>query len=118
MTLEIAFLLLLLISMVYLFLTEKLPVHLTAFLGLAILILTGYLNAEEAFTGFAASFWDATSGLRPGRVVERPRIWRNDLGCFSRRAKGWGSNQRTRHPSVYGVCRKFARSKGCGASPW
>jgi di/tricarboxylate transporter len=55
MTLEIAFLLLLLISMVYLFLTEKLPVDLTAFLGLTILILTGYLNAEEAFTGFASS---------------------------------------------------------------
>lgn len=41
--------------MVYLFLTEKLPVDLTAFLGLVILILTGYLTAEEAFTGFASS---------------------------------------------------------------
>ena len=55
MTLEIGFLFLLLLSMVYLFLTEKLPVDLTAFLGLTILILTGYLTGEEAFTGFASS---------------------------------------------------------------
>ncbi|MDA2925792.1 SLC13 family permease [Acidobacteria bacterium AH-259-G07] len=55
MTLEIGFLFFLLIGMVYLFLTEKLPVDLTAFLGLVILILTGYLTAEEAFTGFASS---------------------------------------------------------------
>ncbi|MDA2934901.1 SLC13 family permease [Acidobacteria bacterium AH-259-D05] len=55
MTLEIGFLLFLLMGMVYLFLTEKLPIDLTAFLGLVILILTGYLTAEEAFTGFASS---------------------------------------------------------------
>ncbi len=55
MNLEIGFLLFLLIAMAYLFLTEKLPVDLTAFLGLVILILTNYLTPEEAFTGFASS---------------------------------------------------------------
>jgi di/tricarboxylate transporter len=39
---------------VYLFLTEKLPVDLTAFLGLVLLILGGYLTPDEAFTGFAS----------------------------------------------------------------
>jgi len=55
MTLEIGFLFILLAAMVYLFLTEKLPVDLTAFAGLVILILGGYLTPEEAFTGFASS---------------------------------------------------------------
>ena len=40
--------------MVFLFFTEKLPLDLTAFLGLVILVLTGYLTAEEAFTGFSS----------------------------------------------------------------
>jgi di/tricarboxylate transporter len=53
-TLGIGFLFFVLSVMVYLFLTEKLPVDLTAFLGLVVLIFTGYLNAEEAFTGFAS----------------------------------------------------------------
>ncbi|MEM7482591.1 MAG: SLC13 family permease [Acidobacteriota bacterium] len=55
MTLEIGFLFVLLAAMVYLFLTEKLPVDLTAFAGLVLLILTGYLQPNEAFTGFASS---------------------------------------------------------------
>jgi di/tricarboxylate transporter len=55
MTLEIIFLFALLIAMVYSFLTEKIPVDLTAFLGLVILILAGYLSPEEGFTGFASS---------------------------------------------------------------
>jgi len=55
MTLEIAFLFLVLIVMVYLFLSEKIPVDLTAFLGLGLLILTGYVTADQAFTGFASS---------------------------------------------------------------
>ena len=55
MTAEIGFLFLLLMVMVYFFMTEKLPVDLTAFLGLAVLILTGYLSPEEGFTGFASS---------------------------------------------------------------
>ncbi|NNE66212.1 MAG: hypothetical protein HKN33_06565, partial [Pyrinomonadaceae bacterium] len=55
MTLEIAFLLIVLLAMVVLFLTEKLPIDLTAFLGLVVLIFTGYIAADQAFTGFASS---------------------------------------------------------------
>jgi len=55
MTVEIAFLFALLAFMVFLFLTEKIPVDLTAFAGLVILVLSGYLTADEAFTGFASS---------------------------------------------------------------
>ncbi|MCY3563108.1 MAG: SLC13 family permease [bacterium] len=54
MTWQIAFLVLLLAAMAYLFLTAKLPVDLTAFLGLAILILGGYVGPNEAFSGFAS----------------------------------------------------------------
>ncbi|NHZ73835.1 MAG: TRAP transporter large permease subunit [Nitrospirae bacterium] len=54
MTPQIAFLFALLAVMVYLFLTEKLPVDLTAFLGLITLIFTGYLTPSEAFTGFSS----------------------------------------------------------------
>ena len=54
MTWQIAFLILLLGAMAYLFLTAKLPVDLTAFLGLAILILGGYVGPTEAFSGFAS----------------------------------------------------------------
>ncbi len=54
MTIQIAFLFALLGGMVYLFLTEKLPVDLTAFLGLMILVFGGYLTPGEAFTGFSS----------------------------------------------------------------
>ncbi len=54
MTLEIGFLFALLAAMVYLFLTEKLSVDLTAFLGLVVLIFGGYLTPGEAFTGFSS----------------------------------------------------------------
>ncbi len=54
MTLEIGFLFALLIGMVVLFLTEKLPVDLTAFIGLVILIFGGYLTPSEAFVGFSS----------------------------------------------------------------
>lgn len=54
MTPQIGFLFALLAVMVYLFLTEKLPVDLTAFLGLATLIFAGYLTPSEAFTGFSS----------------------------------------------------------------
>ena len=54
MTWQIAFLILLLVVMAYLFLTAKLPVDLTAFLGLAVLILGGYVGPTEAFSGFAS----------------------------------------------------------------
>jgi len=55
MTLEIGFLFAVLVVMVYSFLTEKIPIDLTAFLGLAILILTGYLTPDEGFTGFSST---------------------------------------------------------------
>ena len=54
MTWEIGFLILLLVVMAYLFLTAKLPVDLTAFLGLGALILGGYVGPAEAFSGFAS----------------------------------------------------------------
>ena len=54
MTWEIGLLLLLLVVMSYLFLTAKLPVDLTAFLGLVVLIMGGYVAPEEAFSGFAS----------------------------------------------------------------
>lgn len=54
MTWQIGFLILLLVAMAYLFLTAKLPVDLTAFLGLAVLILGGYVGPAEAFSGFAS----------------------------------------------------------------
>jgi len=54
MTLEIGFLFALLAGMIVLFLTEKLPVDLTAFLGLVVLIFGGYLTPAEAFTGFSS----------------------------------------------------------------
>lgn len=55
MTFEIGFLFAIILVMVYLFLTEKLPIDLTAFLGLVVLTLTGYLNPSEAFTGFSST---------------------------------------------------------------
>jgi hypothetical protein len=54
-TLEIGLLFAVLAVMVYLFLTEKLPVDLTAFLGLVFLIFAGYVEPGEAFQGFASS---------------------------------------------------------------
>ncbi len=54
MTFQIGFLFALLAVMVYLFLTEKLPVDLTAFLGLLILVFSGFLTPAEAFTGFSS----------------------------------------------------------------
>ena len=54
MTLEIAFLFALLAVMVALFLTERLPVEVTAFSGLAVLVFAGYLGPAEAFTGFSS----------------------------------------------------------------
>ena len=54
MTLQIAFLFALLAVMVWSFMTEKLPVELTAFIGLLVLIFAGYVEPSEAFTGFAS----------------------------------------------------------------
>jgi di/tricarboxylate transporter len=54
MTFEIGFLLVLLLGMVYLFFTEKIPVDLTAFLGLVVLMMMRYLTPDEAFSGFSS----------------------------------------------------------------
>lgn len=54
MTVEIGFLFLIIVGMVYLFLTEKLPIELTAFIGLLVLVFGGYVTADEAFVGFAS----------------------------------------------------------------
>ena len=54
MTLEIGFLFALLVAMVYLFLTEKLPVELTAFIGLVVLVFVGFVEPEHAFVGFSS----------------------------------------------------------------
>ncbi len=55
MTIEIALLLLLIAAMAFFFLTEKVPIELTAFLGLVILALGGFVPASEAFAGFSSS---------------------------------------------------------------
>ncbi|MBN2492862.1 MAG: SLC13 family permease [Planctomycetes bacterium] len=54
MTVEIGVLLTLVAGMVYLFLTEKLPVDLTAFLGLVVLLAGRYVTPQEAFAGFSS----------------------------------------------------------------
>ena len=54
MTLEIGVLLAVLAGMAILFFTEKLPIELTAFLGLVFLTLGGYVSSGEAFSGFAS----------------------------------------------------------------
>jgi len=54
MTVEIVLLLGVLFAMAVLFFTEKLPIELTAFLGLVFLTLGGYVTPTEAFTGFAS----------------------------------------------------------------
>lgn len=54
MTLQIAFLFVVLGVMVYLFLTEKLPVDLTAFLGLVVLVFAGFVDPKDAFVGFSS----------------------------------------------------------------
>ncbi len=54
MTFEIVFLLVLLVAMVACFMTEVLPVELTAFIGLLVLVFARYVPAERAFDGFSS----------------------------------------------------------------
>lgn len=54
MTLEIGFLFAIIGVMIFFFLTERLPVDLTAFAGLAVMALTGYVRPDEAFQGFSS----------------------------------------------------------------
>lgn len=53
-TFEIGLLFFILAVMVVLFMTEKLPVDLTAFCGLVLMTLLGYVSPSEAFTGFSS----------------------------------------------------------------
>ena len=55
MSLEVGILFAVILGMVYLFLTEKLPIDLTAFLGLVFLLFTGYVGPKEAFAGFSST---------------------------------------------------------------
>lgn len=55
MTLSAGFLLFVLMVVVFLFLTEKLPIDLTAVLALAVLVVTGLIQPKEAFAGFSSS---------------------------------------------------------------
>ena len=54
MTPDMLFLFGLLAVMIYLFLTEKISVELTAFCGLVVLVLTGYVSPDDAFLGFSS----------------------------------------------------------------
>ena len=54
MTFDIFILFVLIITMVVLFLTEKLPVDLTAFAGLVVLVFAGFVEPSEAFAGFSS----------------------------------------------------------------
>ena len=54
MTLEIGILFGILLVMAFFFFTEKLPVDLTAFMGLAAMVLGGFVDPSEAFSGFAS----------------------------------------------------------------
>jgi len=54
MTVESGLLFALLGALAYLFLTEKLPVDLTAFLGLLVLVLGRFVSPSEAFVGFSS----------------------------------------------------------------
>ncbi|HUF05605.1 MAG TPA: SLC13 family permease [Aridibacter sp.] len=86
MTVTIAFLILVLAAMVYLFLTEKLPIDLTAFIGLVVLIFTGYVTADQAFSGFASSavitmlaIFIVSAGLMNSGVADVAAAWIHKL---------------------------------------
>jgi di/tricarboxylate transporter len=53
-TFDIAFVLIVLAAMTYLFLSERLPVEVTAFLALVVLLFSGMLRPEEMFSGFSS----------------------------------------------------------------
>lgn len=86
MTLGIAFLIIVIVAMVYLFLTEKLPIDLTAFLGLVILVFTGYVTPAQAFTGFSSSavitmlaIFIVSAGLMNSGVADVAAAWIHKL---------------------------------------
>ncbi len=55
MTFDAVLVLVLLVVLVYLFLTEKFPVDLTALAGLMIFVLLGYVSFDHAFSGFSST---------------------------------------------------------------
>ncbi len=73
MTLEIGFLFALLGAMIVLFITEKWPVDLVAFAGLLVLILTGYVKPDEAFSGFSSPAVITTLQLHENGVIRAIR---------------------------------------------
>ncbi|NNE44850.1 MAG: SLC13 family permease [Gemmatimonadetes bacterium] len=54
MTVEIGFLIGLLVVMAYLFFTERLPIEITAFSGLLLLVFLGFIPTDKAFEGFSS----------------------------------------------------------------
>ncbi len=54
MNFEVLMLFVILVVMIYLFLAEKLPIDLTAFLGVIVLVVGGYITVDEAFSGFSS----------------------------------------------------------------
>ncbi len=74
MTIEIGILFALIMAMAYVFFTEKIPIDLTACIGLLILILARFITPAEAFGGFASPavitmgsiFFVSTALLRTG----------------------------------------------------
>ena len=52
MTLDIGIVFALLATMAYFFFTEKLPIEVTAFSGLVVLVLAGFVPVPAAFDGF------------------------------------------------------------------
>ena len=77
MTIDIAVLFAVLLVMTFLFMTEKLPVDLTAFLGLSALIALGYVTPVEAFQGFSSpavitmmAIFIVSAGLRQSGVAD------------------------------------------------
>ena len=54
MTVATAVLLFVVVAMAVLFVTERVPSDLVAFMALVILIVSGHLRLDEAFAGFAS----------------------------------------------------------------
>ncbi|MEZ5064648.1 MAG: SLC13 family permease [bacterium] len=78
MSLEIVALLALLVVMAVLFLSEKLPLEVTAFSGLVILVLSGLVPVDQAFDGFRSpavitmlSMFFLASALRHTGITDR-----------------------------------------------
>jgi di/tricarboxylate transporter len=89
---DIGFLFILLAVMVYLFMTEKIPVDLTAFSGLVILVFAGYLKPEQAFTGFASS---AVITMLSVFIVGAALLYTGVADVVGQRVHSWVGNRET-----------------------